>query len=395
MALIRQNFNTKKEYIAAFILALFIPFASYLNAQVTIGSTEVPVAGALLDLKSAGVTSKGLGMPRVILNSLTITDEADPTNLAPTVAGSEAETWDKDEHIGLLVYHAGEYDECDPYSIRQGMYVWTGNEWQFIGRKLSEFVDTRDGSVYHYRSFGDAGEWMLENMRYIVPGMPAKLMGDDETDQCYTYPNPDTSDPGKKPDTWRLNQGLLYSYAAITLGAQDAVEDDQGQGSDTEGPVNPIQGICPPGWHVPSDREWNELEKEIYNNADKYSEYTRTNGQLPFAVQEWLPNWDIEFDQGRGSHNGEGHGLAMLSACAPIGSTPPVAGKSLSAAKGGFDALPVGMGEELYGIITIFASSSSSADASYIWGRLISLEENSDTQLVTRSNMGLVTLYRY
>lgn len=38
-----------------------------LNSQITIGSSEKPADGALLDLKQEGITTKGLGLPKVQL----------------------------------------------------------------------------------------------------------------------------------------------------------------------------------------------------------------------------------------------------------------------------------------------------------------------------------------
>jgi uncharacterized protein (TIGR02145 family) len=44
--------------------------------------------------------------------------------------------------------------------------------------------------------------------------------------------------------------GVLYNWPAAMNGAS----------SSTSVPSN-VQGICPPGWHLPSDEEWKVLEK--------------------------------------------------------------------------------------------------------------------------------------
>ena len=31
-----------------------------------------------------------------------------------------------------------------------------------------------------------------------------------------------------------------------------------------------VQGVCPPGWHLPSDEEWTQLETYLTNNGYKY-----------------------------------------------------------------------------------------------------------------------------
>ena len=46
----------------------------------------------------------------------------------------------------------------------------------------------------------------------------------------------------------KLYDGALYTYAAATNG------DNSG---------NNVQGVCPTGWHLPSDEEWKTLEMEL------------------------------------------------------------------------------------------------------------------------------------
>ena len=102
-----------------------------LNAQVTIGVSDAPMPGALLDLKqennaTGGATSKlGLGLPRVKLT--------DKDNLFPMFTGitDYTGTYKHDQdllHIGLLVYNV---DACTLSG--KGMYVWTKNGWEILG----------------------------------------------------------------------------------------------------------------------------------------------------------------------------------------------------------------------------------------------------------------------
>lgn len=69
------------------------------NAQVTIGSDETPVQGALLDLKESGNTTKGLGLPRVKLTNRAPKTDAE----LPVSIGTYNIRWDLTEHIGLVV----------------------------------------------------------------------------------------------------------------------------------------------------------------------------------------------------------------------------------------------------------------------------------------------------
>ena len=42
--------------------------------------------------------------------------------------------------------------------------------------------------------------------------------------------------------------GYLYNWAAVMHGAESSEANPSG-----------VQGICPKGWHVPSDKEWTQL----------------------------------------------------------------------------------------------------------------------------------------
>lgn len=111
------------------IYSILLAISTSIFAQVTIGSNNSPNLGALLDLKeennpTGGATaSKGLGMPRVKLLSLTITNPL--TGVASTIDGAPTnELWNEDEHIGLMVYHI---DDCTLNG--KGLYAWTGDTW--------------------------------------------------------------------------------------------------------------------------------------------------------------------------------------------------------------------------------------------------------------------------
>ncbi len=87
----------------------------------------------------------------------------------------------------------------------------------------SIFTDPRDGEVYKIVCIGDQ-VWMAENLRYAGAG----VCYDNNAGNCTTY-------------------GRLYSLKETT---GLAVSNTNPSG---------IQGISPPGWHVPSSAEWAEL----------------------------------------------------------------------------------------------------------------------------------------
>lgn len=410
-------------------------FTVLCSAQITIGSEVIPEKGAILDLKQEDKpdgsvnSTKGLGLPRVILKTLTLSEGK--TSLASTIDEATGD-WDPEDHIGLVIYNVqpkGEVELCpvDPIFdelIAEGPYVWDGNEWQYLGMTQStsvgpdvvEYVeDNRDGDRYPYSAFGDpsdpdnfAGYWMLENARFIDHTMLnfTKEGGHggaepDIKDRYYLYPNDYWGNStGAKPETWRPNQGLLYTYSAATLGGQDAIWQKEGIGSQGQeaGPIETtpiIQGVCPEGWHVPTDREWNMLAKVIFNNPEKYSSYAPSFGLDPNSVQ-----WDSDLEVGepndptfQGVADGEnkiGLGIAMLSPCSPLVinngqiDRDTSVGKSKSSLAGGFNVLLVGgitFGsisdpKDSYTQAAMFVTSSiSDPENGTVWGRAIDKTE--------------------
>lgn len=386
------------------LLCLLLSSFCSLRSQVTIGSGIPPSAGALLDLKqnnNSGANSiGGLAMPRVELSA---TEPKNPADLAKSI-GNNSGSYDLADHVGLVIYNI-KADHCASKPINKGMYVWNGSQWQYLGQAAPVsadvylYTDPRDGEEYHYRAFGDpsapdfAGYWMLENLRYDpilhedVPGgfdkttftHTATYNTAPYTDKYFAYAegNKISYTPGNHPsvnwDKYKKN-GILYNWGAATNGRATIGNPQEGQGDADEANAVGIQGICPSGWHLPSDREWNLLEKELYNHADKYSQY-KNDGSDAFSPATWQSapgsgNWE-EYVNGtngaayyyRGSTNGKGHGLAMLSECPPYNTIVTSGGKSLSAAQGGFEALLVGYASsgsiEAYGSYSCFWSSSA------------------------------------
>ena len=95
--------------------------------------------------------------------------------------------------------------------------------------------------------------WMAENLKVThyddgtaIPLVTSDTawasLGDNSTDKAYCYQNNNAN--GEK-DTY----GALYTWAAAMNGANSSEADPSG-----------VQGVCPTGWHLPSDKEWKQLE---------------------------------------------------------------------------------------------------------------------------------------
>ncbi len=417
----------KKRRIPIFsLLALFLFFtvSSSTNAQVTVGSEIGPSKGALLDLKeyesSNTVTSKkGLTMPRVHLKDLTkLYPMFENDNDYINNTGGKQDT-ENALHIGLAVYNINT-NFCDKPYYDDGIYVWNGKKWDYLGNSGSSEVMTfsdQDGNPFKARRFGNAGIWMLQNVRATTyaNGSPAPQLnaGSSATDKYYCYPAPLSNPEGIQDGTLdkyfllQPEMGLLYNpAAALNLENTSTANQEQVAGDipgpnevENTAPNGRIQGICPKGWHVPSDREWNQLEREIYDSPQKYSTYTDQDAQLWNPIP-WNRNWETQISGSsilRGSSTGEGHGRAMLTSCPLVASVYQgnFTGKSLPSYLGGFDVLPVGtayngqlsLGVEEYGYVGYFLTSSRTWSGVMTWFRGFGMDQSTYKQYVIRNRL--------
>ncbi|MBD8389099.1 FISUMP domain-containing protein [Dysgonomonas sp. BGC7] len=353
-------------------ICLFVCFNIFTllsQAQVTIGSNIAPQQGSLLDLKenyNQGANStKGFLLPRVQLTDI--------NNLYPmfTSDGSggytNASKADEDQtHTGLMVYVSKEFG--DPINC-PGVYLWDSYKWKYLfknGETLESdtHLYDRQGNKYTIASFGDAGIWMTQNLRVTITpcGNPlTRSSASSSKDMYYEYPNKNSSGSG--------DYGLLYNWQAATNKMKTGLSLDQGE-STTTGLANTptnieqngVQGICPHGWHLPSDKEWNELEKVISENPTLYS----TNN----TVVTWNPAWSLSVSGYRGSQ----HGLSMKSP-SPISDSPflgTTGGRSMTDGKG-FNVYLVGYaynGNTIsYGSYGFFWTSSITSSGN-AWSRI-------------------------
>jgi len=86
-------------------------------------------------------------------------------------------------------------------------------------------TDTRDGKTYRTVKIGNQ-TWMAENLNYDVSG---SVCNDNDPSNCNIY-------------------GRLYYWETAM---NDAVSSDASPSG--------VQGVCPVGWHIPSDAEWTTL----------------------------------------------------------------------------------------------------------------------------------------
>lgn len=121
----------KKIKLQLLILYLLWGLSSHVNAQVTIGSDELPSKGALLDLKeqkdaTGGATStRGLMLPRVLIT----TTKPAVGKLSSSISNPTTTVWDEEVHVGLVVYSVKRTSNgCNDGAFR-GVYTWNGTIW--------------------------------------------------------------------------------------------------------------------------------------------------------------------------------------------------------------------------------------------------------------------------
>lgn len=108
-------------------------------------------------------------------------------------------------------------------------------------------TDPRDGNVYKTVKLGDQ-VWMAENLRYLPE------QHDDISDVEPRYYVWDDYDANTALGAEALRMyGAFYNWPAALQGAAPATTEEHA----------PIRGVCPEGWHIPSQAEWRQLAKYV------------------------------------------------------------------------------------------------------------------------------------
>ncbi len=117
------------------------------------------------------------------------------------------------------------------------------NQEMLAAGKYGVFVDKRDNKVYRTIEIGQQ-IWMAQNLDYYTIGLQ-NYCYDNDVENCRKY-------------------GRLYSWAsALNLAYEyNTTKATTSTGADSVLRI-PAQGICPEGWHVPSQAEVKKLEAYV------------------------------------------------------------------------------------------------------------------------------------
>jgi uncharacterized protein (TIGR02145 family) len=214
-----------------------------------------------------------------------------------------------------------------------------------------------EGNRYTVSKFGGVC-WMTQNLHstYTWQGNQKQEIPKDRNEfndpnaVSYYYPGTNELAPAE--------YGLLYSWGAANIGTLTTEASNAYPSK-----VSERQGICPEGWVLPSDYDFNLLEKEIATHPELYSTQT-----TPFA---WAPMYEgiAAWRPGEGNSTQTWWGRQMKSPTLVTTTNPNGSSKTDGT---GFNALLVGYlasgSAGSYGTLTYFCSSSSGS-STVTWRR--------------------------
>ena len=129
------------------------------------------------------------------------------------------------------------------YQCWEQKWIEEKENWQYLNPAISYemFKDARDGQIYKSVKIGNQ-VWMAENLNYDYnEGTAKSYCYNDEQESCAKY-------------------GRLYTWAAAMDSAGVFGDGGKGCGYDvTCSAKEPVRGVCPESWHLPSDTEWKTL----------------------------------------------------------------------------------------------------------------------------------------
>ena len=140
-------------------------------------------------------------------------------------------------------------------------------------------TDSRDGKTYRTVKIGDQ-VWMAENLNYAYTGVPYNfdVYTSDSTSWCYDNVPANCT-----------KYGRLYTWAAAMDSVGEWSTNGKGCGYDqTCSPTYPVRGVCPEGWHLPSNDEWEALIVAVDGSI---TEYTNSNTAGSGSKLKSLTGW--------------------------------------------------------------------------------------------------------
>ncbi len=116
---------------------------------------------------------------------------------------------------------------------------------QTVNPASGKFIDKRDKHEYQWVTIGTQ-TWMAENLAWL-PAVSPPAMGSDTEPFYYVFGYDGTDVNAARRTNGFSSYGVFYNWVA----AMNLADSSSGQSE--------IRGVCPEGWHMPTDEEWDVL----------------------------------------------------------------------------------------------------------------------------------------
>jgi uncharacterized protein (TIGR02145 family) len=132
--------------------------------------------------------------------------------------------------------------------------------------EFHECIDP-DNSSYPVVKIGDQW-WMAGNLTWL-PAVSPSFEGSETSPRYYVYGHESTNIPAAKAIPGYIKYGVLYNWTGGMGGAASSSANPSG-----------VRGVCPAGWHLPGDAEWDLLSTALggENTAGGAMKTTGTSG---------------------------------------------------------------------------------------------------------------------
>ena len=149
-------------------------------------------------------------------------------------------------------------------------------------------TDARDGQTYRTATIGSR-TWMAQNLNYRGTAGGADSVGicyGNSLDSCGKY-------------------GRLYTWTEAMAASASSASLPSG-----------VQGVCPSGWHVPSDTEWTTLQDFVDStNTVDAVKLKSVSGWLPDGILSGNGTDDFGFRGLPGGYSNDGFSTAGITGC--------------------------------------------------------------------------------
>jgi uncharacterized protein (TIGR02145 family) len=229
-----------------------------------ISKTSATVGGNLISAGTTTVNERG-----VCYSTTNHEPTVDDTKVVATGTGTGAFTSSLSGLTQATTYYVRAYVKTDEPNTYYGEAVTFTTSGACNGVTT---ISDIDGNTYNTIGIGDQC-WMKENLRTkkFADGTVIPSGGSSHSTTAPYWYNPDNN------ATYAETYGLLYNWSAVMNGASSSSANPSG-----------VQGICPDGWHVPSNAEWTQMVNYVSGQSEFICDGNSSNiGKALAATTGW------------------------------------------------------------------------------------------------------------